>query len=267
MCFFFHRYKTLHFNDYVSGAKSCIELIAVYAANQEECMAKKSYLKCFQRFIKYVQNFDQLNIHFEKNEQQVLDKNRPRVIDPVNPFNNLANNWNRKSIELVKHYACETERRLNILESSRLVDLRQLFEPQPVYRSELGEIFVYNPNRSQWLVGSTTSRSLFPDLKIRNERFGSDFKLRLGLEALKLYFQIAICTGGASSGDVEKIKGGASSGDVEKIKEAVQKTINKQVSNVECTWSSAGNEKHEEFDITFTIPIPNQKAVQISYRL
>lgn len=98
----------MHFNDYVSGAKSCIELIAVYAANQEDKMGTKSYLRSFERFIKNLQNFDQLNIHFESNENQVLDKNRPRVIDPVNPYNNLANNWDRKSIELMKQYANET---------------------------------------------------------------------------------------------------------------------------------------------------------------
>lgn len=244
----------MHFNDYISGAKSCIELIAVYAANQELEMGTRSYLRCFNRFIKYLQNFDGLDVLFE-NEFQVLDKNRPRVIDPVNPYNNLANNWKQKSIDLVKGYANETKRRLDYLADHKLIDLFKLFEPQPVYRNEIGDIFLNNPKRSQWLVGSITSRSMLPDLKIRDELFGTDYKLRKGLEMLKLYFQIAICTGCGSSGDANKIK------------EAIQNTINKQVKNAECTWSAAEDADHEDYDVTFTIPIPNQMAIQISYRL
>lgn len=244
----------MYFNGYVSGAKSCIEFIAVNAANQEENMQSHSHLRCFDRFIKCLQNFDQLNIHFG-NEHQVADKSLPRVIDPVNPYNNLAINWDRQSIELVKSYANETQRRMNSLASWRLIDLHLLFEPQPVFRIEVGEIFVYNPNKTQWFISSIAANSLLPDLKVRNERFGTDPKLRFGLEVLKVYFQIAIHTAVASGGDVDKLK------------EAVQKTINKQVINKQCTWTSVHNEKHDDYDITFTIPIPSQKAIQISYRL
>lgn len=241
----------MHFGDYVSGAKSCIELIAVYAANQEEKMGTKSYLRSFERFINFLQNFDNLDIHF--GEHQVLDKNRPRVMDPVNPYNNLAKNWDRKSVELVK-YAKETKRRLDTLANIRTVRLDQLFEPQPVFRPDMSGMFEYNSNESQWLVGTTASVSI-PDLKVRNERFRTDFKLRNGLDILKVYFQIAVYVSRASSYDENKMK------------EAVQNTICKQVYNTEFTWCSAGNEKHEDFDVTFTIPFSNQNAIRISYRL
>lgn len=135
----FHRYSTLHFNDYISGAKSCIELIAVHAAKQEEMCEEISYLRCFKRFIKYLRNFEDLNIqivHFKKKKRAVVDKNRPRVIDTVNPYNNFVNNWNQKAIELVKFYADETKQRLDYLGSRGLIDLRLLFEAQSVYGSE-----------------------------------------------------------------------------------------------------------------------------------
>ncbi|XP_055298394.1 uncharacterized protein LOC129566463 [Sitodiplosis mosellana] len=53
-------YKTLHFNDYVSGAKTLIELVAVYAAKKEQNMETKSYLRSFKRFIDYLKNFEHL---------------------------------------------------------------------------------------------------------------------------------------------------------------------------------------------------------------
>lgn len=133
--FLIHRFKSLDFN-YVSGAKSCIELIAVHAANQEEQLEQLSYIRCFKRFIKYVRNFDQLNIifndQFTKKQRKVVDKDRPRVIDPVNPYNNFASEWNPKSIELVKYHANETKRRLDLHGGHGLIDLRQLFAPQSI---------------------------------------------------------------------------------------------------------------------------------------
>lgn len=150
----FYRYSTLHFNDYVSGAKSCIEQIAVYAATQEEMCTEISYLRCFKRFIKYLRNFDALNVqimHFSKKVRKAVDKNRPRVIDPVNPYNNLARNWNPKSIEWVKFYANGTKQRLDFLGSRGSIDFRLLFEPQSA--------------------GSTSNNcgTFLPDLKIHND--------------------------------------------------------------------------------------------------
>lgn len=245
------RYKTLLFVDYVSGAKSCIETIAVYAAKQEEQMEKKSYLRSFERFIQQLMNFEYLNIHFHS-EHEVLDKSRPRVMDPVNPYNNLANNWDRRSIELVKQYARETKRRLDYLACICAARMDQLFEPQPVFRPDIGEIF---PSDSNWLVSTTTTVSSYPDLKIRNEQFRKDHKLSTGLEILKIYFQSAICTARASGLDVSQIQ------------ETVINTINKQVFNKECTWSAAENKKHEDYDVTFTIPSTSGNAMRISYRL
>lgn len=245
----------MHFPSYVSGAKSCIELVAVYAANQEQGMEKKSYLRSFERFIQYLRNFDNLNIHFESNGYQVYDNSRPRVMDPVNPYNNLAKNWDSMSIRLLKQYASETERRLNTLANARVARLDQFFEPQPVFRSDVFEIFNKNPNKSQWLLGTITSVSRLPDLKIRNEDFRKDFKLSRGLEILKLYLQLAICTSRASSMDENQMK------------EVVQNTICKQVLNTTFTWISAFTEKHEDYDVTFTIPTLDEKAIRISYQL
>lgn len=249
----FFRYKTLDFNDYVSGAKYCIELIAVYAANQEEGMQTRSYLRSFQRFIKYMQNFDNLNIHFERNEGQVLDKNRPRVIDPVNPYNNLTKNWDPKSIQLIKDYAIESNRRLQALANGGPARLEVLFEPQPVYSLDMRQIYKYGQTeRSQWLV-STDTFSLLPDLKIRNEKFHTDDQLWIFLDLLKKYIQMTVFASNASSCDENYTK------------EAVGNTIAKQVCNTKLSWCSR-NDQHEDYDVTFTVPFSNQKAIRISFR-
>ncbi|XP_031640198.1 2'-5'-oligoadenylate synthase-like protein 2 [Contarinia nasturtii] len=245
-------YKTLYFTEYVSGAKSCIELVAVHAAIKEQNMDRKSYLRSFKRFIEYLRNFSNLNIHFEKNEFDVFDNSRPRVVDPVNPYNNLAKNWDWKSIQLVSAYANETDRRLQWLANVRAIRLDQLFESQPSYRPDIGEIF----KSKDWLV-STINYSLLPDLKIRNEIFHKDSKLRYGLDIIKNYFQIAIITSNASSPNCDE----------NQILTSVESTISKQIHNSEMAWKVPENENHEDYDVSFTMPVSDKRAIRISYSL
>lgn len=149
-------YKILYFDEYVSGAKSTIELIAVYTANKELNYGFVSYLRCFQQFIKYLTKFDELNIVFEKEfkfqEHQVVDNSRPRIIDPVNPYNNFAKNWSEKSIELIKGYANGTNARLEFLADRNCALLNIFFEPQPIHTPLLSEVFPYTGNNNQWLI-------------------------------------------------------------------------------------------------------------------
>lgn len=240
----------MRFDDYVSGAKSCIELIAVYAANKEQKFETKSYLRSFDRFIKYLQNFDDLNIDFNNNndhEHQV----RPRVIDAVNPYNNLAKNWDQKSIKLIKSYAKESNRRLQFLADHRAVHLDQLFEPQPVYNEDMTEIFRTLPSG---IIGTKTF-SLQRDIKIRNERFHEDYKHVIALERLKKIMQSAICVSKASDYNENKTK------------DVIQNTISRQTGDTETILWYSNDQKHEDFDVTITIPFSNQKALCISYQL
>lgn len=240
----------MHFDDYTSGAKSCIELIAVYAANQEEKMPTKSYLRSFQRFIQELIHFDDLNIHFEKNVHDIWDKNPPRVIDAINPYNNLAKNWRPKSIELVKNYASETQRRLSNHADQNKPRLDELFAPQSLCGSDIREIFPHN-----CLIGATTTANMCPDLNIRNERFRKDQKLRKDVDILNVHLQSAMCAAMASNLDENQML------------TVVQKTVSKHVHKGRFTWVSAGNVKHEDHDITFTIPTTNGKAIRVSYKL
>lgn len=251
-------YQTLYFPKYISGAKSFVELIAVYAAKKEEKMETKLFLRCFKQFIDYLKNFEHLNIHFEISDSKLLDKSRPRVMDPVNPYNNLAKNWDQKSIMLMKEYAKETGRRLDCLAAARVVRLNELFEPHLRVLPIVNEVFQINPKHSQWLVGSVSEYSSLPDLKVRNEEFRKP-ELWDFVEFLKKAFQFVIYAALASPN--------RNSNEVKVVKEAIQEMISRQISKPDIVWSSAENEKHEDYDITFTIPFKNQYAVRISYRL
>lgn len=116
-------YKSLSFNEYISGASLFIELVAVYAAkngykgNRRYC----PHLKAFIRFLLLLMRFDELDVIFEMDPQifgkhlQHIDTELPRVIDPVNPYNNLVRNWNTKMRAWIVKYAEETYERLRDL--------------------------------------------------------------------------------------------------------------------------------------------------------
>lgn len=248
-------YKSLHFEEYISGAKYCIELIAVHAANKENDSPKKEYLRAFRCFIGDMQKFDNLDIHFEENgnsHQWNGYQHRPRVIDPANPYNNLAKLWDRSSIEKVKRYANETARRLELL-AERRIQFTNLFEPQPSTLPFLVNTFK-SLNSENWVIGIEEYSGL-PDLKIQNEKFGNDRALRSCLDILKRYFPLAIHTAMASpNGDVSQAKG------------AVTKTIDAQVLNRPHTQWSPGFGHQQGNDFTFTIPASNHQAIRVSYR-
>lgn len=250
----------MHFHDYVSGGKNCIELIAVYAAIQElKKMNTKSYLRCFKRFITYIQKFDDLNICFETNDHQIVDKNRPYVIDPVNPYNNLASNWDDKSIQSLTNYADETNRRLNIFADLRVIRLDETFMAQPVYRPDMRQIFAYDSTRSQFLRSRVTYNSLLCDLKVRNSNFYTNSKLIKSLEILKNYLWQTINASKASGYNENQMN------------EVVQNMSSRQILDDKRKSISAENEDHENYDLTFTIPFDSPKnsqiAIHISYRL
>lgn len=252
-------YKTLYFQEYVSGAKSSIELIAVYAAMKERNYDSLSHLRCFGQFLKYLMKFDELNIVFENEykfpEHQVLDNGRPRIMDPVNPYNNFAQNWSEKSIELIKAYANETYRRLQILANGCIIQLNVLFVPQPMHLPSLIDAFPNNKSCSQWLIGCY-DYNLLADLKIRNNKLMADFRFRNALEILKNYFRFMAYSVMASPN--------CSATEMQK---SVQDLISSHVLNEKKSWVTAIDEKHEDFDVTFTIPFSKEKAIRISYRL
>lgn len=110
---------------HISGASTFIELVAVHAASKRHVGKKKSNFKAFVKFLDLMINFEKLDVSFETRstmlkEHLMGDIALPRVIDPVNPYNNFARYWceNANEIEALKSSADLTLKRLLILKSS-----------------------------------------------------------------------------------------------------------------------------------------------------
>lgn len=122
-----HWFKTLYFERYISGAKLMIELVAIHSAKKEiHCQKVPDYFRCFIDIIYRFLNLDHLNIVFGHRNQR---KTRPRVLDPMNPYNNLGNNFEDDEKQLLMRYARETFRRI-LGELGTAMRIDTIFEPQ-----------------------------------------------------------------------------------------------------------------------------------------
>jgi len=106
--------------DGISGANTCIELVAVYAARKGYRRNRKfnPYLKAFIRFLESLIEFDELDVVFGICNRllypanYMIPRGTPRVIDPVNPYNNYASYWKYDEISMLKDCASITYKRL-----------------------------------------------------------------------------------------------------------------------------------------------------------
>lgn len=251
-------FKSL-FNEYVSGGKLLVELVAVYAAQKEANYPSKSQLRCFTTFIHLMQNFECLDVVFEGEykfrEHQVTDNSRPRVMDPINPYNNLARNWSVSAQNQIKRYANETYRRLQNIYSTRKVDYNILFDyqgfPRPPVSVPIDKVKWY------YDVGQATR---VPDLKIRNETKRSDPINALLLQGTQHLLQHKLNSTLVSDANDEN--------NIEiNITEGIDTHIRGQPHQA---WSPAFGvgASHEEYDATFTIPMGDKgKSVKLSLNM
>lgn len=251
-------YKSLCLGTYVSGAKYLIELVAIAAAQEEENDIEKSHnsnVNCFAMFIENMCKFDTLNIVFEEEytdifpEHAVTDNSRPRVMDPVNPYNNLARQWNEKAIEKIKIAATETRQRL----FAGVVGLEKLFKPKWI--SEMICDIKDNPHRKQWLI---EVRHQYAPLKllIRNDSINKNVQIRQRLEFLQVYSMLladsVMALPNTNAEDVRK-----------KFKEMIKLHF---LSKSGRQWSTIFDGGHDDFDVTLTIPVSPNTSIHISYR-
>lgn len=114
-----------------------VELVAIYAVQKEKeekpKKKKPRLFLCLEIFIDLLKKFEVLNVVFQKDEllnHRVMDNSRPRVIDPVNPYNNLAKNWSSSSKKQIMECANETYRRIQKTYASGVIDCDALFDLQ-----------------------------------------------------------------------------------------------------------------------------------------
>lgn len=280
--------KSLLIDDYISGRSTLMELVAVYAGKKEEnrtCFQEKqSLLSAFDTFLTLMQNFGQIKIEFDFDPlqpQQSIDcypdfKSNGHlklatqfVIEPANPFNNLANGVKPSQMKLFEMFATETRRRLNafvIIKSVAHIPLDQVFEPQPTiyaYMSEPMKTFI---STLQFMVSANVNDGpSSPTMTIRREAKYKSMEMQMVLKHFQSVFSI-VSQGFVSSKNWEqKLTADESSRELKiKIQELIDINI-LGCSNTR-TWSSTAD-RHEDKDITFSIPnylVVNGKEEKIS---
>lgn len=119
-------YKSACITDYVYGAKYAMELIAVKACEGvvERHHNENVHLIAFQKFLGMVEYFESLDVIFNEeyrllNEHQPAQvRAKPSVLDPANPYNNLAKAFMgkpnaTKALKLHAKQTFEIYRRMN----------------------------------------------------------------------------------------------------------------------------------------------------------
>ncbi len=125
--------KTLFIDEFIPNRSTIIELVAIDAAKKEESKFFNCLSRAFFNFLKSMSEFDELVIIYEvfynrNHIDKLISKQKPLILDPTNPYFNVAN-IQISSIKMLKDYASET---LNRWENPIITpDLNKLFEPQP----------------------------------------------------------------------------------------------------------------------------------------
>lgn len=261
-------YKTLNFSEYISGAKYLIEIITVHAAKMERASGaptNKMYLRCLGRIMDYIIKFDSLKIIFEneyangylKNVAKQMSANPPCVLDPSNPYNNLAKAFSDKPRmkDLLVSYAKETKNRLHQVFGFRLENsfqaLEYVFQPQPLVIPDLPT----NIRNAKFLVGCDRQVLNYPDRTIRNNRIEKDPSLLRIFDLMEVYFTLVM--------SIYKSDKGASLNQVQNL---LTKTIDQSIHGHEPRLWSSASDLHENYDVTFTLNFGNKGCLKISMK-
>lgn len=115
-------YKSLNFPTHVSGVKTLVELIAVYAMHKEHAVG------CFERILDFIIGYDSLDIVFNYKSAKYNKIARkailPRVMDPANPLNNLAEVFSNKPDINMKEMEEMSEMKEKLISYARETKLR-----------------------------------------------------------------------------------------------------------------------------------------------
>ncbi|CAF2051007.1 unnamed protein product, partial [Rotaria magnacalcarata] len=111
--------------EYISGRSSIIEYLAVKAEQEEEAVIndKLSILRAFGRFLNRLTKYQQIDIIFLNfyDHKLVSNCDKPYIIDPTNPYNNLFGNLPHRFLPTLATCSKETLQRLQKYETNAVV--------------------------------------------------------------------------------------------------------------------------------------------------
>ncbi|KAJ6644483.1 hypothetical protein Bhyg_09452 [Pseudolycoriella hygida] len=139
-----------------------LEILAIRCGQKENRYPNKSLLRCFERMLEMIMNFDELDVVFRseyKFPEHQFDENTklPRVMDPVNPYCNFAEFFQSNTKLLLKTYASES---ITAIKSTETLDF-----PDTIFKSRPSQPlfpkwFLERVLQSTWWVETTTE--VFP---------------------------------------------------------------------------------------------------------
>jgi len=269
----------------VSGVSLLVELIAVYAGQLEEkrrqaTNEQRSLVRAFKIFLELMQRFSQLQIQFDFDPLAPLRtkignwtpkcnsslKALPYVIDPANPYTNVAVGISRAEMKQFQNYAVATLKRLGAtLNRSRhyVPDMSNLlFCPQPAVipffdNSEKKAI------QELYIVAEVTGVSNEDDLggggmslpiEISDQRqYG---KMTATLRHMRNLFTV-VAHSFVSSYRVKGALDLTEDGILEEVRSALQKRMTHCVARHVCEKETSGKEEIDPNDdvVTFKIPL------------
>lgn len=251
-----------------------MELVAVNAGRKEEdrtCLKEnQSLLRAFDTFLTLMQHFGQMKIEFDfdplKPQRSINDfphlksnghlkRTAPFVIEPANPFNNLADGVKASQMKLFEYYATESRRRLNLYVTMNMlvsIPLDQVFEPQPTIYAYMSEPMKKFISTLQFMISTSVNEGpSSPTMTIRKEEKYKSPEMQIVLKHFQSVFSI-VAQGFISSKSWEqKLTVDALRSELQ-IK--IGNVIDTNICGVETrTWVSA-TDRHEDREITFSIP-------------
>lgn len=265
-------FKTLHFNEQVPDSEEFLETVSIYAANLElsHCSAADQvHLHCFKRILDLIIDFDSLNITFldewsnsglRTAAKRMLAVACPKVLDPVNPNNNLVKGFNdRPSMKSVLiSYARRTQVRVDVVVDNdgswpKSLDASvYVFQPQPEIHTRLPKSIV----NATFVVSTSTKLVDRASRNIRNGLLNFDWLLLEAFNSLEALF--------VSFAELCKVDKECKLSDVrEKFVKIIEVVVCKMRNSVQ---GVSNDQDQEDCEITFVLPVGRVGGVLISLK-
>ena len=249
---------TVLFEKYVSGRSSIIEYLAVKGGQEEEQAALNgslSLLRAFRRFLTLLTKHQSMGIVFYDfyRDNLVPQYQQPFLIDPSSPFNNFLNDIPAEFLPTMSRYARETLNRLDSCERNFSEEIEELFYPQPDLRQWFPNHVDFNTFHI--ILGSYQNcEEKSPKLIVRRETFNAR-SLENMKKLMASVVEHVVATAHVKSKETN----------VHEITKAAENLIDRSFYGKEHSWSTTA-QKHEDFDITFILPLhtKNREALRIS---
>ncbi|KAJ8027995.1 2'-5'-oligoadenylate synthase-like protein 2 [Holothuria leucospilota] len=156
---------TIGIHDFSYGRSSIMEYLGAKAAEDEE--GSQNTLKGFQRFLRMIEHVSSINVFWDEFYSKddippYIEEQRPLLLDPTNPYNNLLRGRNVDFLKQMSSFASVTLSRINKAKDSNMA-LLMIFEPQPKI-DQVYSYFFTNPSKSpqNFLVGSYKDSIIHP---------------------------------------------------------------------------------------------------------